>query len=167
MSWRWWGSAGMVLLAAGSLLGCTSTLADLGSDDQAGDVPVTVRLMWGSQLADAPSSFLVRVTSADADELVAGSATAAVTVDPEGLVLLEEALPPGRYTVHASQVGCGKSGEACPDDPDATQFDPVPTWSCSTPLQAQAGAPVQVRVVESGDAARMGQAECLVQEQPA
>jgi hypothetical protein len=167
MSWRRWGSAGMVLLAAGSLLGCTSESAAPEPGDETGDVPVTVRLMWGSQLADAPSSFLVRVTSADADDLVAGSATEAVTVDPAGLVLLEDVLPPGRYELHASQVGCGMSGHECPDDPESPQFDGAPMWSCSTPLPAQAGAPVQVQVVEGGDAARSDDAECLLEERPA
>ena len=123
--------------------------------------------MWGSQLADAPSFFLVRVTSAGTDDLVAGSATEAVAVDPAGLVLLDEALLPGRYELHASQVGCGMSGHECPDDPDSPKFNGAPVWSCSTPLQAQAGAPVQVQVVEGGDAARSDDAECLVEEQPA
>jgi len=123
--------------------------------------------MWASQLADAPSSFLVRVTSADDNKLVAGSATESVTVDPAGVVLLEDALPPGHYKLHVSQVECGMSGDACPDDPDAARFDGAPMWSCSTPLQATAGASVQVRVVEGVDAARTDDAECLLEEQAA
>ncbi|WP_432570098.1 hypothetical protein [Kineococcus sp. SYSU DK005] len=155
-----------MLLAAALVAGCTSGSTAPAPGDEEGGVPVTVRLMWGRGLTDSPSSFLVRVTAADTQELITGSATKAVTVDPAGLVLLDEALPPGSYELSASQVGCGMFGRDCPDDPDSSDFDPAPVWSCSASLQPRAGVPVQVRIVEGDDVDRTDDVDCVVEQQP-
>lgn len=164
MSSRQRGLIGTVLLAAVLLAGCSSSSTTPLPSDEGNGVPVTVRLMWGSGLTDSPSSFLVRVTAADTQELVTGSATDAVTVDPAGLVLLDEALPSGSYELRVSQVGCGMSGRKCPDDPGSSDFDPAPVWSCSAALQSRGGVPVQVRVVEGDDANRTDDADCVVEQ---
>ena len=136
-----------------SLAGCTS-------DD--GDVPVTVVLTWGSQLADAPSSFIVRVTSSGSGEEVSATALKAVPVDDDGLVLPEDELPPGRYRLYAEQRGCGMNGRDCPDDPSSDEYGPTSSWRCSVSFEARTGRPTRVEILEPPDPEATEQARCQV-----
>lgn len=134
-----------------ALAGCTAT------EDSA---RLTVVLTSGSQLADAPSAFIVRITSADSGDEVRATAIKAVTVEEDGLVLLDDALPPARYRLEAGQQGCGMHGRDCPDDPSSSEFVTVQEWQCSVTFEATASGPTRVEIVEGPDPERTDRRTC-------
>lgn len=136
-----------------ALTGCTS------SEDSA---PVTVVLTSGSQLADEPSAFIVRIAAAGSGDEVRATATKAVTVEGDGLVLLDDALPPGQYRLEAAQQGCGMDGNDCPDDPSSSEFAGAQIWQCSVSFEATTSRPTRVEILPGPDPDVADQRVCRV-----
>ena len=76
------------VLSAATLAVCIALAGCTASEDSA---TVTVVLTSGSQLVDEPSAFIVRIADAGSGDEVRATATKAVTVEGDGLVLLDDA----------------------------------------------------------------------------
>ena len=147
-----------VLLAA-TLALCAALTGCAASEDSAA---VTVVLTSGSQLADAPSAFTVLIASAGSGEEVRSTVTEAVTVEEDGLILLDDALPPGRYRLEAAQQECKTDGNDCPDDPSSSEFAPAQHWQCAVSFEATTSRPTRVEIVEGPDPDVTEQRVCRV-----
>ena len=144
---------------AATLAVCAALTGCSASEDSAA---VTVVLTSGSQLADAPSAFTVRITSAGSGDEVGATVTEAVTVEDDGLVLLDDALPPGRYRLEAAQQQCKTDGNDCPDDPSSSEFAPARHWQCAVSFEATTSRPTRVEIVEGPDPDAVDQRVCRV-----
>ncbi len=147
-----------VLLAA-KLAVCAALTGCTAREDSAA---VTVVLTSGSQLADAPSAFTVRIASAGSGDEVRATVTEAVTVEEDGLVLLDDALPPGRYRLEAAQQECRTDGDDCPDDPSSSEFAPAQHWQCAVSFEATTSRPTRVEIAEAPDPDIADQRVCRV-----
>ena len=146
-------------MRAATLVLCVAVGGCSASEDS---VPVTVVLTSGSQLVDAPSAFIVRIAAVGSAEEVRATATEAVTVEADGLVLLDGALPPGQYRLQAAQQGCGMHGDDCLDDPSSSKFAGAQIWQCSVSFEATTSEPIRVEIVPGPDPDVADQRVCRV-----
>lgn len=149
---------GSVLLAL-TLAVCAALTGCAASEDSAS---VKVALTSGSQLADAPSAFTVRILSAVSGDVMRATVTEAVTIGEGGLVLLDDALPPGLYRLEAAQQECRTGGDDCPDDPSSSELAEASFWQCAVSFEATTSRPTRVEIVEGPDPDVADQRVCRV-----